>query len=502
MRQGDVWDRRSNAGSCTPWLAFAAIRDQSGSITHFVGTHFDITERKASEERIKALAFYDQLTALPNRTLLQDRLRQAKVASARSGQYGALLFIDLDNFKTLNDTLGHDRGDLLLRQVAYRLSQVVRQGDTVARLGGDEFVVLLLALGQQEAEAGNMAEMIAEKILATLHAPYNLQDATHHSSASIGVTLFRGVATNIDDLMKQADLAMYKAKENGRNQVRFFDPTLESAVRARAALEADLRRALAREELLLHYQPQFAGEGVLIGAEALVRWRHPERGMVSPADFIPLAEETGLILPLGQWVITTACRQLVAWNARPELAELSISVNVSARQFRQEDFVEQVRVAVRETGADPRHLKLELTESLLVDNVEETVAKMLALRGLGIGFALDDFGTGYSSLTYLKRLPLDQLKIDQSFVRDVLVDPSDATIARTVVALAGSLGLGVIAEGVETAEQLAFLRGIGCLAYQGYYFGRPLPAADFVAVVARGEGTPGFAGHQAGTPVS
>lgn len=502
MWQGEVWDRRKNGEIYPKWLTISAIRDESGAVTHYIGTHFDITERKASEERIKALAFYDQLTALPNRTLLQDRLRQAKVASARSGQYGALLFIDLDNFKTLNDTLGHDRGDLLLRQVAYRLSQVVRQGDTVARLGGDEFVVLLLALGQQEAEAGNMAEMIAEKILATLHAPYNLQDATHHSSASIGVTLFRGVATNIDDLMKQADLAMYKAKENGRNQVRFFDPTLESAVRARAALEADLRRALAREELLLHYQPQFAGEGVLIGAEALVRWRHPERGMVSPADFIPLAEETGLILPLGQWVITTACRQLVAWNARPELAELSISVNVSARQFRQEDFVEQVRVAVRETGADPRHLKLELTESLLVDNVEETVAKMLALRGLGIGFALDDFGTGYSSLTYLKRLPLDQLKIDQSFVRDVLVDPSDATIARTVVALAGSLGLGVIAEGVETAEQLAFLRGIGCLAYQGYYFGRPLPAADFVAVVARGEGTPGFAGHQAGTPVS
>jgi diguanylate cyclase (GGDEF)-like protein/PAS domain S-box-containing protein len=481
--QGEIWDRRKNGEIYPKWLTITAVKDRSGAVTHYIGTHFDITERKRSEEKIKALAFYDQLTGLPNRTLLVDRLKQAQIAGRRSNDYGALLFIDLDNFKTLNDTFGHDRGDLLLRQVAGRLTQVVRREDTVARIGGDEFVVVLSSLGAGDSYAASIVEMIAAKILAVLNTPYVLGGTIHHSTASIGVTLFEGDRLGIDELMKQADLAMYKSKESGRNLVRFFDPTLESTVRARAELEDDLRGALAQGQLQLYYQPQLAGAGRLTGAEALVRWHHPVRGMVSPADFIPLAEETGLILPLGEFVLETACRQLVAWAGQPGFEHLSIAVNVSARQLRQDDFVHQVRGVVARTGANPQHLKLELTESLLVDNVQEIIGKMLALRETGIGFALDDFGTGYSSLSYLKRLPLDQLKIDQSFVRDVLDDPSDATIARTIVALARALGLGVLAEGVETAEQLAFLREAGCHDYQGYYFSRPLRIVDFEAYV-------------------
>jgi len=483
--QGEIWDRRKNGDIYPKWLTITAVKDETGAVTHYIGTHLDITERKRSEERIKALAFYDQLTGLPNRTLLVDRLRQAQIAGVRSDDFGALLFIDLDNFKTLNDTFGHDRGDQLLRQVANRLTQAVRLEDTVARIGGDEFVVVLSALGTVDAMAASIAEMIADKILAVLNTPYLLNDAVHRSTASIGVTLFQGDRLGIDELMKQADLAMYKSKESGRNLVRFFDPTLESAVRARAELEDDLRTALEQGQLQLYYQPQLVDDGRLTGAEALVRWHHPQRGVVSPADFIPLAEETGLILPLGQFVLDAACRQLVVWAGQPGFDHLTIAVNVSARQLRQEDFVAQVQATLARTGANPKRLKLELTESLLVANVQETIGKMLALRETGIGFALDDFGTGYSSLSYLKRLPLDQLKIDQSFVRDVLDDPSDATIARTIVALARTLGLGVIAEGVETAAQLDFLREAGCYAYQGYFFSRPLPVADFEAYTHR-----------------
>ncbi len=479
--QGEVWDRRKNGEVFPKWLTITAVRDESGRVTHYIGTHFDITERKRAEERIKLLAFFDQLTGLPNRTLLLDRLRQAQVASARSGEHCALLFIDLDNFKTLNDTHGHDSGDLLLQQVAKRLSEAVRAEDTVARIGGDEFVVVLSALGDIETAAAAATEMIADKVLAALNMPYALGEASHRGGASIGVTLFHGERQSIDDLMKQADLAMYKAKESGRNKVRFFDPTLELTLRARLELENDLRIALEQGAFELYYQPQLAGAGLLTGAEALVRWNHAQRGVVSPAAFIPLAEETGLILPLGNFVLETACRQLVAWARLPEFSVLSIAVNVSARQLSQDDFVDQVRSIVRRTGADPRRLKLELTESLLVNKVQETIGKMLALREFGIGFALDDFGTGYSSLAYLKRLPLDQLKIDQGFVRDVLDDPSDATIARTIVVLAKTLGLGVIAEGVETAAQLAFLHDVGCLAYQGYFFSRPLPIEAFEA---------------------
>ncbi len=450
-----------------------------GEFVGYRGVGADITERKQSEQRINELAFYDQLTGLPNRTLMLDRLKQALTASYRSGGHGALLMIDLDHFKTLNDTLGHDVGDSLLKEVAQRLSMCVREGDTVARLGGDEFVAVLTGLSGTKDEAATGVKSVAEKILGSFRQPYQLGDVAHHSTASIGVTLFNGDTVDIDTLMKQADLAMYKSKASGRNLVRFFDPTMEVALKEHAAMENDLRLALKRDQFVLHYQAQVASEQQLTGAEVLVRWQHPTRGVVSPADFIPLAEETGLILPLGRWVLDTVCTQLTVWASRPEMAHLTVAVNVSAHQFRQPDFVDQVLEVLKHTSANPQRLKLELTESLLVANVTEVIEKMHLLKAKGVGFSLDDFGTGYSSLTYLKRLPLDQLKIDQSFVRDVLTDPNDASIARTIIALAQNLGLGVIAEGVETDAQREFLAHSGCHAFQGYLFSRPIPLEEF-----------------------
>ena len=443
----------------------------------------DITERKQAEEQINKLAFFDQLTGLPNRTLLLDRLKQTLASCARTHNYGALLLIDLDNFKTLNDTLGHDMGDLLLKQVAQRLNDSVRAGDTAARLGGDEFVVVLANLSTSKPEAANQTELVAEKIRAALNQPYMLKRSIHHSTPSIGVSLFNGLENDTDTLLKQADLAMYKAKDAGRNAIRFFDPEMELVVTKRAALEGDLRAALREKQFVLHYQAQVAG-GQFTGAEALVRWPHPQRGLMPPLDFIPLAEETGLILPLGYWILQTACERLAAWSGNPKMANLTIAVNVSALQFRQADFVDRVLNILKETGANPQRLKLELTESLLVSNVEAVIEKMFTLKGRGIGFSLDDFGTGYSSLAYLKRLPLDQLKIDQSFVRDILIDPNDAAIAKTIIALAESLGIGVIAEGVETALQRDFLANSGCHAYQGYLFSRPLPIEEFEQFVS------------------
>jgi len=415
---------------------------------------------------------------LPNRTLLQDRLKQAMAASTRSGDYGALLLIDLDNFKTLNDTLGHDMGDLLLKQVAQRLTDNVREEDTVARLGGDEFVVMLVNLSENRNEAATCAEQVGEKMRGALNQNYVLRNITYRISSSIGASQFTGQTIDLDALLKQADMAMYKAKDAGRNTLRFFDPDMELAVVKRATQESELREAIEKGQFVLHYQAQVADDRV-IGAEALVRWQHPQRGLVAPGEFIPLAEEVGLIQPLGQWVLETACRQLAQWAERPKMAQLVIAVNVSAHQFHQKNFVEQVIAALDRTGAKPERLKLELTESLLVANVDDVIDKMFALKAKGVSFSLDDFGTGYSSLSYLKRLPLDQLKIDQSFVRDVLSDPNDASIARTIIALAESLGMGVIAEGVETAPQRDFLARSGCHFYQGYYFGRPQAIADF-----------------------
>ena len=442
----------------------------------------DITDRKIKEDEIAWLAFYDPLTGLPNRRLLQDRLHQAMAGSKRSGQRAALLFIDLDNFKTLNDTLGHDKGDLLLQQVATRLFECVRECDTVARLGGDEFVVMLEELNHSEELAAAQSKMVGEKILVKLCQPYLIAGYEHNSSASIGITLFLAHQESSDELMKRADIAMYQAKSAGRNTLRFFDNKMQAIVTSRAELENDLREGLRQQQLLLHYQPQVDVHGRIIGAEALVRWQHPSRGMVSPAHFIPLAEESGLILSLGDWVLNEACRQLRRWAAQPAMAHLTMAVNISARQIHQPDFVDQVLAAIHTAGVQPYHLKLELTESLLLEDTEEIILKMTALKACGVGFSLDDFGTGYSSLAYLKRLPLDQLKIDKSFVHDLLTDPNDAAIASSIITLAQSLGLNVIAEGVETEAQRQRLEALGCYTYQGYLFGHPVPEDMLFAI--------------------
>ncbi len=445
----------------------------------------DITARKQAETKIEALAFFDQLTGLPNRTLFMDRLTQAMHATGRNDQHGALLLIDLDHFKTVNDTMGHGTGDELLRQIAEKLRSFVSEDGTVARLGGDEFVVVLAHLSGDPHEAAVETETVAKNIIDTLSASYQLSTCIQRSSASVGITLFKGKEIPIGHLLKQADLTMYRAKSGGRNTVRFFDPAMETAVNQRVALEADIRQALLADQFLLHYQVQIVGEQQLIGAEVLLRWQHPTRGLVAPGDFIPMAEETGLILPLGLWVLETACQQLALWAQNPTTEHLTLAVNVSALQIKQNHFVEQVLNVLAKTGANPNRLKLELTESLLVDDIEDIIQKMVALKASGVGFSLDDFGTGYSSLTYLKRLPLDQLKIDRSFVQDVLVDPNDAAIAKTIVALADKLGFAVIAEGVETVEQKDFLIENACYTFQGYLFGRPLPLKEFEIFIKR-----------------
>ncbi|MGS0757016.1 EAL domain-containing protein, partial [Roseateles sp. GG27B] len=413
--------RRKNGEVFPVGLNISAVKGSSGEVTHFVTSMTDITLRKASEEQIQSLAYYDPLTQLPNRRLLMNRLEKALAAALRYQRKGALLFVDLDNFKTLNDTLGHEQGDFLLKQVAQRLSHCIREGDTVGRLGGDEFVVMLENLSQDRLVAATQAEAVGEKILTALNQTYVLTNYEQHSTPSIGITLFGEQPEGIAEPLKRADLAMYQAKAAGKNMLRFFDPQMQAVVTARAALEAGLRDGLARDQFLLHYQAQVSGQGVITGAEALLRWQRPPFGLVSPGDFIPLAEDTGLILPLGLWVLETACHQLAEWSLRSEFAHLTLSVNVSARQFHQADFVSQVLTALERSGANPLRLKLELTEGVLVANVEDVIQKMTALKSAGVGFSLDDFGTGYSSLSYLKRLPLDQLKIDQGFVRDILV---------------------------------------------------------------------------------
>lgn len=483
--QGEVIDRRKMGSEFPAWLNISSVKDEHGTTTHFVGTFNDITMRKSAEDEIRNLAFYDPLTQLPNRRLLMDRLEQALASGTRHSRKGALLFIDLDNFKTLNDTLGHDQGDRLLQQVAERLNLCTREGDTVARLGGDEFVVMLENLSEDAMEAASQAETVGIKILSELNQTYWLGVSDHHSSPSIGVTLFGEKQETIAEPLKRADLAMYQAKAAGRNTMRFFDPKMQAMVSQRAELEEDLREAMLRDQFELYYQAQFDEEGTLFGAEVLIRWIHPKRGMISPAEFIPLAEETGLISILGYWVLHTATNQLARWANDPWLSKISIAVNVSPNQFHQKNFVEQVLDILQLSGADPYRLKLELTEGFSISNIEDVIVKMTKLKQVGVGFSLDDFGTGYSSLSYLKRLPLDQLKIDQSFVRDILVDPNDAAISRMVIVLAESLGLMVIAEGVETLAQKAFLEQQGCRAYQGYLYSKPLPLAQFEAFALR-----------------
>jgi len=459
------------------------LRDDDGCPRSILSINTDITDRKAADARIHNLAFYDVLTGLPNRLLLRERLESALSAAPRQEKMGALLLIDLDDFKTLNDTSGHDIGDLLLQEVGMRLIACVRKSDSVARSGGDEFVVMLEGLSADAGMAAAEARAVGEKILRACRQTYLLGNYEYDGTTSIGATLFQGKQETVDELLKRVDLAMYRAKAQGRNAVCFFDPAMETRAASRAALLADLKRAIQNQEFELHYQPQLDSDGRVTGAEALLRWRHAQRGMVPPNEFIPLAEAAGLIVDLGNWVLETACAQLAVWARQPEMAHLNVAVNVSIRQFLDARFVQIVEKVLRDSGADPLRLKLEITESFMMEKAAETIAKMTALKVHGVGFSMDDFGTGYSSLSQLKSLPLDQLKIDQSFVRDVLTGVRDASIVRTIITLGRSLNLSVIAEGVETEGQRAFLERQGCLAYQGYLFSPALPAGRFEAFV-------------------
>ncbi|MCR4299870.1 MAG: EAL domain-containing protein, partial [Gallionella sp.] len=480
---GEIWDRRKSGQIYPKWLTITAVRNEQGQTTEYVAIFSDITERKQAEEEIRNLAFYDALTKLPNRRLLLDRFHLALSVSARSRHYGAILFLDMDRFKTLNDTLGHDYGDLMLIEVAQRLRSCVREVDTVARLGGDEFVVLLEEVDASAEQASQKVALIAEKIRAALATPYRLKGHEYHSSPSIGVCLYRGNDEPVDDLLKYADLAMYQVKGSGRNAVRFFDPAMQYAVERHAALEANLRRALPNRELQLYYQIQVDSEHRPRGAEALLRWNHPKRGMVLPAQFIPIAEEGSLIMDIGNWVLDTACRQLAAWDKNDRLRNLELAVNVSAQQFRLHDFVDMIATLLRAHRIAPARLKLELTESVVLNDVADVVVKMHALKALGVKLSLDDFGTGYSSLSYLNQLPLDQVKIDQSFVRDIATGSNDAVMIQVIIDMAHSFRLDVIAEGVETEAQLNFLKQNGCMSYQGYLFGKPVPVEEFEKLV-------------------
>ncbi len=482
---GEMLDRRKNGEVFPAWLTITGVAAPDGTLTHYVGSFFDITDRKKAEQDIHQLAFYDPLTKLPNRRLLLDRLQHALASSARSGRYGAIMFIDLDNFKIINDTKGHDCGDLLLIEAARRLQSCVREGDTVARLGGDEFVVMLEDIKGEVKHAAALADEVGEKILATLNLPYLIKDHALHSTASIGINLFVDRGTSADDLLKYSDIAMYQAKASGRNALRFFDPEMQNILEARTTLEADLHQALAGQQFKLYYQAQVDDTGRIHGAESLIRWIHPQRGMVSPAQFIPIAEESSLILDIGQWVLDTACRQLALWSNDEQKSGLVIAVNVSAQQFKSRGFVDNVAATMREHHIDPSRLKLELTESVVLDDLNDIVTKMHALKALGIGLSMDDFGTGYSSLSYLKQLPLNQLKIDQSFVRDIVTDLGDATMVRTIIDMAHNFRISIIAEGVETEAQLTFLKQHGCLAYQGYLFSKPVPVDEFEALLEK-----------------
>jgi diguanylate cyclase (GGDEF)-like protein len=489
-------------GSWVWYANYGKIMKGSGTDhgRRFIGVTFNINDRKCQENELRlinlklaeqnkqlermnlalqSLSTSDPLTRLSNRRLLLERLQQALVSRMRTGQAGALLFIDIDDFKILNDTLGHDMGDLMLQQVAKRLKSCVRETDTIARIGGDEFVVMMEHLSKTSLEAAAQTEAVGEKIRETLSQPYQLDSYKYQSSSSIGATLFNRDSQTVEQLLKQTDVAMYQAKKAGRNTVRFFDPQMQAAIDARTSLEAELRKAIDRNEFLLFYQIKVDGLFQPIGAEGLIRWIHPKHGLILPSQFIPLAEETGLIQPIGQWVLETACSQLKDWQKNPLTRHFILSVNISAKQFRQTDFVGQVKDVLQRHAVDPSLLKLELTEGMLLDNVNDIVAAMNTLNDIGIRFSLDDFGKGYSSLQYLKKLPLDQLKIDRSFVRDLVSNNSDKAIVRTIIAMARSLDLEVIAEGVETEAQKNLLKKKGCEIFQGYLFGKPVPIEQF-----------------------
>jgi len=444
-----------------------------------------VLERKEQEDEISYIAFHDPLTRLPNRRLLIDRLQQALDASDRTGRYGAVIFIDLDNFKSLNDTKGHDIGDLMLSEVANRLIEHMRKGDTVARLGGDEFIVMTTDLGEDYSKSALQTELTGEKILSILSQPFVLDGYEHYCTASIGISMFCGNALSVGNLLKHADTAMYQSKHAGRNTLHFFDPSMQEAIEARLSMQNDLRNAISENQFKLYYQVQVDSQNKIMGAEALIRWDHPIRGQVSPMEFIPIAEETGAILQIGHYVLLTACRQLKAWESNPETKDLCLAINVSLYQFKQPGFVKEVKAVLNETKANPKNLKIELTESMLVENVDEIIKKMQKLQSIGVRFSLDDFGTGYSSLASIKHLPIFQLKIDKSFVNDIAINPSEAAIAKTIIAMGNILGLNVIAEGVENEAQFEILKKYDCPMFQGYLFGKPMPIDELELLIQR-----------------
>ena len=477
--EGEMWNRKKSGEVFPEWITITAVKDNNDFVTHYVGVFSDITAKKVSEDEIRNLAFYDPLTSLPNRRLLLDRIQQHIIEAKREHYFGAVIFLDLDRFKILNDSLGHHIGDELLIQVSERLSSVLRDGDTASRLGGDEFVVLLAFQGSSVKDAADKALHVAEKVRVLLNKPYPLQNTEQTFSCSLGIAIFPEDSDQAQSLLQKADTAMYLSKARGKNCINFYHPSMQEAADKRLLLENDLRFAINNQQFILFYQPQVDVSGNVISAEALIRWMHPEKGLVSPVDFITIAEETSLILPIGNWVLNEACRQLGEWAASGFTLNY-ISVNVSSRQFKQQDFIEQVRSAIDKHKISADKLTLELTESIVADDINDTVKKMNALKALGIKISIDDFGTGYSSLSYLKQLPLDQLKIDQSFVRDININPEDTIIVETIINMANNLGLNVIAEGVETEEQVSFLKQKGCEAFQGYYYGRPMQVSDFI----------------------
>ncbi len=476
--EGEIWDRHKDGHIYPKWLAITAVKDDLGHVTHYVGNFTDITERKASDEKIKSLAFYDTLTQLANRRLLTERLEHAIAIQARTGYYGALLFLDLDNFKLLNDTQGHGVGDELLIEVANRLKACVRETDAVARLGGDEFIVLLEELDRASDSSAVQAKMVAEKIVAALAKPYVLSSVVHNCSSSIGIVLFGDFDITADTVLAQADTAMYAAKKSGKNTYRFFDPAMQQELEHRAKFESALRQAINNEQLKLFYQPQVDDKEQMIGVEALIRWHHPELGLILPLQFIPMAEESDIILIIGRWVLETACAQLKAWKHQPSARKLSIAVNVSAKQFYQPGFVGEVREIMEQYAIEPMQLKLELTESMVLKEMDAAIEKMLELKSIGVLLAMDDFGTGYSSLSYLKNLPFDQIKIDKSFVDGIKENNNDAFIVRSVFTLGKLMGINVVAEGVENLEQDELLKSLGCMVFQGYLFGKPVPVDE------------------------
>jgi len=476
---GEIWDKRKNGQAYPKWMTVTAVKNEQQETTQYVAIFSDITERKQAEEEIRNLAFYDALTKLPNRRLFIDRFRAALSVSARHYNYGAVLFIDLDKFKMLNDTLGHDYGDLLLIEVAARIKSCVREMDTVARLGGDEFVVLIEEVSDDLDEASHKVGLVGEKIREALVCPYRLKEHEHHSSPSIGISLYRGNEETVDTLLQHADMAMYQAKSSGRNAVRFFDAAMQHNVAAHAELVSDLRRAIERQQLRLYYQIQVDDNNRPLGAEALLRWIHPQRGMVMPDQFIPIAEQSSLIIEIDDWVLETVCRQLTLWGGNAQTRDLLLTINVSAKQFALPGFVDKVAGMLRAHQVNPARLKLELTERMVLDDLAGAVKKMHALKMLGVSLSMDDFGNRYSSLSYLKQLPIDQLKIDKEFVQAITKNDEGALLVQNIIDLVNDFNLSVIAEGVETDAQLVSLKQRDCITYQGFLFGKAVSIEEF-----------------------